>query len=241
MSELGRFLTENEKKYRSKRSEIVGKQNPKLLADNPFLFANRITVTESIARYELYKKIINISGAIVECGVHNGNNLLFFSHLSSILEPFAINRRIIGFDTFEGFDSIKDQDPDDISNDNFDNVNLDALNDAIELYDMNRAAGHMKKTEIVKGDAVETIEEYVVNNPHLTIALLYLDFDIYQPTKIALEKLFPLVSKGGIVAFDEFNYDKFPGETLAVKEYFKINDIKLERFYFDSFMGYMKI
>ena len=42
MSELGRFLTENEKKYRSKRSEIVSKQNPKLLADNPFLFANQI-------------------------------------------------------------------------------------------------------------------------------------------------------------------------------------------------------
>ena len=60
-------------------------------------------------------------------------------------------------------------------------------------------------------------------------------------TKVALEKLFPLVCKGGIIAFDEFNYDKFPGETEAVKEYFNINEIKLERFYFDPFIGYMKV
>ena len=241
MSELGRYLTENEKRYRSKRGETIGKLNPQVLADNPFFFANRTTVTEAIARYELFKKILNISGAIIECGVHNGNNLLFFSHLSSILEPYAINRKIIGFDTFSGFRSIVEEDPEDITEDNFNNVNLDALNDAIELYDMNRAAGHMKRVEIVKGDAVETIEEYVSNNPALTVALLYLDFDIYKPTKVALEKLFPLVCKGGIIAFDEFNYDKFPGETEAVKEYFNINEIKLERFYFDPFIGYMKV
>jgi len=239
MSELGRFLTSDEKKYRKKRSEIISKINSQTIADNPFLFANRITVTESIARYELFKKIIGLSGAIIECGVHNGNNLLLFSHLSSILEPYAINRKIVGFDTFEGFSSIKDQDPDDISEDNFDNVNFSALNEAIELYDMNRVANHMKRLEIVKGDAVNTIEKYISSNPALTIALLYLDFDIYEPTKVALEKFVPLVCKGGIIAFDEFNYEKFSGETQAVKEYFEINNIKLERFYFDPFIGYM--
>jgi len=239
MAQLGRYLTENEKNYREKRSEIISEIDSQLIADNPFLFANRITVTESIARYELFKKILNISGAIIECGVHNGNNLLFFSHLSSILEPYAINRKIVGFDTFEGFRSIKDQDPDDIDEDNFDNVNIKALEDAISLYDMNRAASHMNRVEIIKGDAVETIDNYVQKNPALTVALLYLDFDIYEPTKVALEKLFPLVCKGGVVAFDEFNYEKFPGETEAVKEFFQLNDIKVERFYFDPFIGYI--
>lgn len=239
MSELGRYLTNDEKKYREERSEILSEINAQTIADNPFLFANRITVTESIARYELFNKILNISGAIIECGVHNGNNLLYFSHLSSILEPYAINRKIVGFDTFEGFSSIKGQDPDDIDENNFDNVNIKALEDAIRLYDMNRVASHMNRVEIIKGDAVKTIDSYVQKNPALTVALLYLDFDIYEPTKIALEKLFPLVSKGGIVAFDEFNYEKFPGETEAVKEFFKMNEVKIERFYFDPFIGYM--
>tara|TARA_B100000519_G_C14259930_1_gene447143 strand:+ start:1030 stop:1755 length:726 start_codon:yes stop_codon:yes gene_type:complete len=238
MSELGRYLTKNEKKYRELRKKTLSKINAQTIADNPFLFANRTTVTETIARYEIFKKIINISGAIIECGVHNGNNLLLFSHLSSILEPYAINRKIIGFDTFEGFRSIEKEDPEDITENNFDNVNLEALKDAINLYDMNRAVGHMKRVEIIKGDAVKTIGDYVKNNPALTVALLYLDFDIYKPTKIALEKLFPLVCKGGVIAFDEFNYDKFPGETEAVKEFFKVNDMKFERFYFDPFIAY---
>ena len=32
----------------------------------------------------------------------------------------------------------------------------------------------------------------VKNHPELTCALLYLDFDIYKPTKVALESLLPL-------------------------------------------------
>lgn len=78
MNELGRYHTEKEKLYREKRKKAVKKIDGITLVDNPFLFANRIAVTDSIARYELYKNILNISGAIVECGVHCGNNLMFF-------------------------------------------------------------------------------------------------------------------------------------------------------------------
>lgn len=164
-----------------------------------------------------------------------------FSHLSSILEPYAINRKIIGFDTFSGFRNISDKDPVGLTEDDFSNTNLKLLKQAVKLYDMNRVAGHMCRVEIVKGDAVKTIPEYVSNNPALTIALLYLDFDIYKPTKVAMEHLLPLVCKGGIIVFDELNYDKFPGETKAVKEYFNINKIKLNRFYFAPFIGYMQM
>ena len=167
--------------------------------------------------------------------------ILLFSHLSSILEPYAINRKIVGFDTFSGFSNIQKEDPDDISNEDFDNVNLNALKEAIKLYDMNRSAGHMSRVEIVEGDATKTIDEYVKKHPELIIALLYIDFDIYKPTKVALEKLAPLVCKGGIIAFDQIHYDKFAGETKALKEFFDLNQIKIERFYFDPFIGYMVI
>ena len=99
----------------------------------------------------------------------------------------------------------------------------------------------MKRTEIVKGDAVETIPAYVEKSPELTIALLYLDFDLYEPTKVALEHLLPLVAKGGIVCLDEFNYDKFAGETQAVKELLNVNQLELKRFPFSPFVAYFKI
>jgi len=46
--------------------------------------------------------------------------------------------------------------------------------------------------------------------------LLYFDVDIYEPTKIGLKFLLPRVPVGGIVAFDDFGHDGFPGETLAL-------------------------
>jgi hypothetical protein len=45
---------------------------------------------------------------------------------------------------------------------------------------------------------------------------LYLDFDLYETTKTALEYLYSIVVKGCIVVLDEFIYNKYPSETLAV-------------------------
>ncbi|MFX1391778.1 MAG: TylF/MycF/NovP-related O-methyltransferase [Promethearchaeota archaeon] len=70
------------------------------------------------------------------------------------------------------------------------------------------------------------------------IALLYLDFDLYEPTKVALEHFFPLVPKGGIVAFDELNALKWVGETKALKEFFDINKIRLRKFPFNGWGSY---
>ena len=143
---------------------------------------------------------------------------MLLGHLSSIIEPYAINRKIIGFDTFAGFKSITKIDGK-VSNKDFSNVSIKNLKQAIELYDLNRTLGHMQKIELVQGDATKTIPKYVRDHPELTIALLYLDFDLYKPTKIALEQFLPLIPKGGIIAFDEFNYEHFKGETAAVKRF----------------------
>lgn len=241
MACLGRFMNEIEREYFKNREEVVSKMKRRLLVDNPFLFASRFSVNDMLIRVELFKKIRNVSGAIVECGVAQGNHLMLFGHLSSILEPYAINRRILGFDSFAGFRSISDNDPKDISEDDFGNSSADIIRKSVELYDMNRAAGHMKRVEIVEGDATETIPKYVNQHPELTIALLYLDFDIYEPTVSALTHLLPLVCKGGIVALDEFNYGKFPGETQAVKEILNIQDIELKRFSFAPFVAYFRV
>ena len=55
------------------------------------------------------------------------------------------------------------------------------------------------------------------------ISLINLDFDLYYPSKIALEKSWPKLSKNGIIIFD--NYKIFDGETKAVDEFLKKNKI----------------
>jgi hypothetical protein len=97
---------------------------------------------------------------------------------------------------------------------------------------LNRPIGHIERVELVSGDAVETIPAYVEENPHLVVALLYLDFDLYEPTKIALEHFLPRMPRGSILAFDELNQKHWPGETAAVLETIGIRALRIERFPF---------
>ena len=77
------------------------------------------------------------------------------------------------------------------------------------------------------------------NNPHTVVSLLYLDFDIYKPTKIALENFVPRMPKGSIIAFDELNSKEWPGETQSVLETLGIKNLKIERFPFNTFISYV--
>lgn len=158
-------------------------------------------MTDYLTRIELFKKIINVQGSIVECGVHKGGSLMLYYHLSSILEPYGLNRKVIGFDTFKGFSSLSDKDHALANERMFSDTSYDVLQRSVSLNDKSRAAPHIPKCDIIRGDAVTSIPEYKKNNPHLIISLLYIDFDIYEPTKVAIQELLPLVPKGGGTLF----------------------------------------
>ena len=89
---------------------------------------------------------------------------------------------------------------------------------------------------------MRTIPDFVNENNHLIVALLFLDFDLYEPTKVALETLLPRVPKGGIVAFDEINNPGWPGETMAlVEQIATLNKIEIRKFHFDANIAYITI
>lgn len=240
MNSTSRYLLEKEKEFFTERENVLKNISSQKIADSPMLYTTRQSATDLLTRVEFFKMIQNISGHIVECGVNKGNSLMLYAHLSSVLEPYAINRGIVGFDTFDGFRSINyDKDPQDVTEKTFSDENaFDVLSNAIKLYDMNRAAPHFSRVELVKGDAVTTIPEYVKQNKHLTISMLYLDFDLYEPTKVALQHLYPLVCKGGVVVFDEFNYKQYAGETEAFTEMIGADKVKLQRFSYSPFIAY---
>lgn len=205
-------------------------------------YVPRQYVSGFLARYELYKTIMNVPGSIVECGVFHGQGLMSFAQFSAIVEPVHYKRKIIGFDTFEGFTDVsgKDTKGSDLSYVNQHKAgglradSFGELHEAIRLYDMNRFLGHIPKVELVKGDIRETLPKYLENNPHLVVALLYLDMDLYEPTATALEALVDRVPRGGVLAFDELNDKAWPGETLAVLEKLGLKNLRLQRFPFDS-------
>lgn len=209
--------------------------------DSPFLFCSRQALTSSLFRIKLYEKILDVHGAIIECGVHRGNNFMLFNQLASIYEPYNLTRQIIGFDTFGGFASLDPNVDHGATESHFSDSNLQDIQTALKLHDMNRAVPNVQRGELVQGDALETIPAYIEQNPHLMVALLYIDFDIYKPCLAALQHFVPLMPKGAIIAFDEAAVRHWPGETVAIKEFCSLNKLRIKRFPFEAYASYAEI
>ncbi len=227
-----------ESEYQTKRNKLLSNTSAAEVAGAPFVYCDRQSLTTALTRIDLFKKVLEVQGAVVECGVHKANSLFLYYHLSTCLEPYNSNRKIIGFDSFEGFRSINSNDDKKLLESDFSDTSFKSISAWAKLQDLNRAVSHIPKIELVKGDATKTIPKFVEDNPHLIIALLYLDFDIYAPTSVALKHLLPLVPKGGIVGFDEINCKKWQGETIALKEHLKVSNITLRKFFYDPWVSY---
>ena len=217
--------------YKNSKSPILNKfQNfPK--------YARRQVVSRFVALYEIFKLQLNIKGSIVDCGVHEGMSLMTFAQLSAILEPYNYHRKIIGFDSFSGFPNLSKKDKKNkISKKNGFKPNYDSYDDlkkSIEVFDSNRFLSNKIKIEIVKGDAIQTIPLYLKKNKHLIISLLMIDFDIYEPCKVALDNFLSVMPKGSIIVFDELNNPHWPGETEALLEELNINKLEIQNYNFE--------
>jgi predicted O-methyltransferase YrrM len=73
-------------------------------------------------------------------------------------------------------------------------------------------------THLVKGQVQETLADFLAQRKDIRFSLIYLDMDLYEPTKLAIELLYPKLVRGGLMVFDEYNTSQWPGETSAVHE-----------------------
>ncbi|MEM7301555.1 MAG: class I SAM-dependent methyltransferase [Pseudomonadota bacterium] len=205
-------------------------------------YVRRQNLTRFMALYEIFKRVINVKGSVVECGVHHGFGVMSWLKFSSILEPVNLTRRIYGFDTFEGFPSVAEEDRSETSNHVKEgDLFADSYEELIRLgqiQDSTRFLGHVQKLHLVKGDATHTIPQFIDENPHLVVSLLFMDFDLYEPTKVALEHFLPRMPKGAVLAFDELDNPLWPGETLAMLESHANRRLRIERLDFDPYIGF---
>lgn len=196
-------------------------------------YVRRQTLSRFLAQSDLVRRIVGIEGCIVECGVHRGASLFGWYHLVSIFEPINWRRKIYGFDTFAGLASVTEKDHGseraDISNGCYACDAQSEIESLAIIHDNNRPLGHLSRIELIRGDATRTIPTFLETHPHVVIALLFLDCDLYAPTKTSIEYFAPRLPRGGIIVFDELNHPLWPGETLALLDTVGINNLKLER------------
>ena len=202
--------------------------------------------SKSLARilffYEIYQKILHTHGVIMEFGVRWGQTISLLSALRGIFEPYDRHRKIIGFDTFEGFRGMNAKDGNNCrcvdGSFSVPQGYEGYLEKIVSLQDGMNPIPHLKKYELVKGDATTTIPEYLRRHPETLVSLAVFDFDIYAPTKAALEAIIPRLFKGSVLVFDELCDDIFPGETVALLESLPASGMRFRRFPMTSRMSY---
>lgn len=195
------------------------------------LYIRRQELKRHLFMNELYKKIIDVNGIIVEFGTRWGQNLALFESFRGIYDPFNLYRKIVGFDTFEGFPSVTEKDGGFVSKNDYSvSKNYEEYLEQVLIYhEQESPVGHLKKFEIIKGDVVVEVEKYFLEHPETIVALAYFDLDLYSPTKKCLETIKSHLTKGSVLGFDELNDPNHPGETLALKEIFGLDKYEIKR------------
>jgi hypothetical protein len=234
----------------NKRNSFV-----KLFDENPIpnneklanigLFVKRQDLSKQLFFNEIYKHLTGIHGVIMEFGVRWGQNLVTFNNLRGIYEPYNHNRKIIGFDTFEGFPNIDGKDGNHaiIEKGAF-SVTKDYerhLEGILNYHESECPLSHIKKNLLIKGDASTKLQEYLSSHPETIIAFAWFDFDIYEPTKKCLDLIKPHLTKGSIIGFDELNDPQFPGETIALQEALGVKNVRIRRNKFSGIQSYIII
>ncbi|MNB88211.1 hypothetical protein D3C81_466040 [compost metagenome] len=213
------------------------------LLDNLGLYLRRQNLSRILYIDELYRKIVDVHGVVMEFGVRWGQNLALFESLRGIYEPYNYNRKIVGFDTFQGFVGVEPEDGEKVKIGDYAVTDRyeEQLSTLLDFHESESPISHMKKYELVKGDASETIYAYLDKHPETIVSLAYFDFDLFKPTRDCLQAIMQHTTKGSIIAFDELNSSAFPGETLALKEVLGLNTYAIKRSPLNPLCSYIVI
>lgn len=239
------------KKFRTPSEEKIGKNiedifnrcpDPiEIKLENFTKYVRRQHLKRFLAMYEVFKLVLPVKGSVVECGVFRGFGVMAWAKLSAMLEPENLTRRIYGFDSFEGFPEVGPKDTNAVALHQDGGLMADSHDELVELiaqYDQDRLLGHIDKVHLIKGDVCQTIPIFLEKHPHLVISLLFLDLDLYEPTKKAIESFIPRMPKGGVIAFDELDNPMWPGETLALLDSMGIGNLRLRRMDWDPYISF---
>jgi hypothetical protein len=199
-----------------------------------YLTCETSRIGKFISHLEIYRKIINLPGDVLEFGVYKGSSIIRLLSFRNLLEN-EYSRKITGFDIFGKF-------PDKLSIESnrnfvekFENaggygINKDELNILLDKKGF-------RNFSLIEGDISHTVPEYVIKNPALKISMLHIDVDVYEPTKVILEYLWDKIVPGGILMLDD--YGTVEGETKAIDEFFSGQNIQIHKLSYNYIPSYI--
>ncbi|MGR3278172.1 TylF/MycF/NovP-related O-methyltransferase [Acaryochloris marina NIES-2412] len=204
-----------DKSFFEARDYLKGKYGDEVfsVADQFPLFSGTHCIARHIYQYELIKETLPLSGDIFEFGTWHGSTTIFISKILRLLCPQS-PKKVYVFDNFEGLPVSSDEDG--VLAKEFVGKycgNLARLQDIITVN------GFENLIQLQIGDARQTIPQFCDENSHKLVSLAYIDFDLYEPTKLALDFVGERLVLGGMIALDEGMSETWKGESQALSEF----------------------
>jgi hypothetical protein len=179
-------------------------------------------------------QVSGVEGDIVECGVGRGLSLASLTYAASF---FGLDKKVFGFDSFGGFPMATIEDtgqrikstaevPPGWANTSPELVQ--SVFDGDQISGQSLLRKHPVQVKLIKGFFEASL---ISENLPARIALLHADADMYASTKTILERCLPRMSPKGIVIFDEYHDERWPGCRMAADEICREKGFTIE--YFD--------
>lgn len=189
------------------------------------LFLRGSLLARIIAIAKIYERIVPLPGIVMDVGTWRGQTAVLCENLRAIHEPLNFNRRIVAFDTFEGYRGFG---PDDQAKSTHDNGTYSVggegyasyLSDLLVLHERSNAMGHNNgKHSVIVGDVRTTIPDFFASRPNECVSLAFFDVNAFDPTAKAFEEIEARLVPGGIVAFWQLTRYSISGEGRVYLEH----------------------
>ena len=196
--------------------------NKKFIFQNSGMLMGDKSFYRILMLYNLIDSLKKVKGDVVEFGIWNGNNLFT---IKKILDFLKQKRKVIGYDNFIGF-------PNPVGfNKNKSKKGIYAGNPRLIKFVINFF--RFKSIQIINDDILNLKNHIKKFNK---LSFIYIDCNVYEPTKIILNLLSKKLSRNGVIAFDEGLKNSKSGEGKALLEFYKNNKnkfsiMKLKRHY----------
>ena len=204
-----------------------------LLLTNFGLFARASALSKLFFLHEAYLNIRSIPGDIYVFGVWLGQDVVVFESQRAMLEPYNASRKIIGFDTFKGYSGFSDNDllSDTIKDQGYttSQTYVQFLEELLAYHRKENTMGHAVTHRLIEGDVSKTVKQYVDQNQASMVAMAYFDLALYEPTIAALNAINERLVPGSVIVMDELNDPRYPGETIAFREWAKEKSYEIKR------------
>ena len=188
------------------------------------LFVRGSLLARILAIADIYSKIVTKPGIIIDLGTWRGQTAVLCENLRAIHEPLHLNRRVVCFDTFEGYKGFTPKDKaTSIHKDGTYDVGggkyADFLSRLLVIHERNNVMGHnYGKHKVIVGDCRLTLPKFLKEYPNEIVSLAFFDVNSYDASHKAFDAIFERLIPGGIIAFWQLTRNVIPAEGMVYVE-----------------------